>query len=204
MKSLGIILILLVCSCINQDKKNDDNKNSDILNRSNEKDMSSTSDNLTIEENSSPDFSRMRNDYVRNYKNVIVYDTTFFDSSDSIMAKVKYYCSFDSSIVIPAKYIFDGELEKFVTHNFLSENLALFNKDTVFNSQVNKETFKSLLSDELIDYGVLLSPSPIRYDSIEKKIIFHYSVSIPITDIGTSATLMVDSLGTTEIVQYYR
>ena len=97
----------------------------------------------------------------------------------------------DSGLIIPAKYSFDTHKD-FVTHNFKSELILLLDKDTLFKKQITKGTFDKLLYSDLRDYATLLYPDfYIKNDSIE----IHYSISIPVTDVGIGVTIKFDKKG---------
>ena len=86
--------------------------------------------------------------------------------------------------------------------NFSALFLIIKNSETIYSATVNKEKFNPLLTKELRAYGVLLFPSFNGIDEERKELVFHHSVSIPITDVGVSATLMIDFSGKEKIKEY--
>ena len=86
----------------------------------------------------------------------------------------------------------------FVTHNFVSDLIVITNKDTILKKHITKATFKSLLDTTLNKYATLLYPTlDIKNDSIR----IHYSISIPVTDLGIGANLEFDKKGNYVIEQ---
>ena len=97
----------------------------------------------------------------------------------------------DSALTIPAKYDFDTHTD-FVTSNFKSNIILIRTQDTILNMSIDKSIFKKLLYPELDSLGTLLFPNLIlSKDTIE----IHYSITIPITDVGIHAVIKFDKNG---------
>ena len=118
-------------------------------------------------------------------------DTFFIDSGKKFEVIFHYFSTIDSGLTVPAKYNFDTKKD-FVTHNFISDLILLSDKDTLFKKQITKSTFDNLLDTSLKKYTTLLYPNfYIKNDSIE----IHYSISIPVTDVGIGVNIKFDKKG---------
>ena len=93
--------------------------------------------------------------------------------------------SSDSGIVVPASYNFDTH-KYFITHNFISNLTLLADEDTLFHKTISKALFDTSLDKNLRQYATLLYP---EFFMTNDKIILHYSISIPVTDVGIGATI---------------
>lgn len=150
----------------------------------------------------SPTLSEDRREFIETYYEEIQIDTTIYVGGDSLEVFLKYYSLNDSAVIIPAKYIWEDELEVFVTHNFVSQIQVKNNDQIIYSKTISKEDFNDLTTETLRKYGILMYPSFRGYDSNEKEFIFHYSISIPATDVGTSATLHVGLDGNERVTEY--
>src|SRR5438270_14098246 len=65
----------------------------------------------------SPDLKKVRKEYINSYRKTMVIDTSFVNHEETYRIVFKHYCTFDSSIVVPATYNFDTN-GSFTTHNF--------------------------------------------------------------------------------------
>ena len=158
------------------------------------------SENDNSSESYDLDFAKLRSDFISKYAESEELDTLIVDSSgDSISLKYRYYCSFDSALTIPEKFVWEEDKKDFITHNFLTSYQVIVNSDTVLNRTISKEDFVSVLSPELIDYAVFFSHN-FRGFSIEKSALeFGYSITIPVTDIGQGKTLWIKKDGSFEV-----
>jgi hypothetical protein len=131
---------------------------------------------------------QVKKDLVDSYSKPIFIDTTFKGEYRVIF---KHFCTMDSALTIPAKYDFDTHTN-FMTSNFKSNIILIRNRDTILNKSIDKSIFKKLLYPELDSFGTLLFPDLIlSKDTIE----IHYSITIPITDIGIPAVIKFDKKG---------
>ena len=132
-----------------------------------------------------------REDLIASYEKPVFIDTFFVDNGKRLEVLFHYWCTMDSGIIVPAKYNFDINRD-FVTHNFTSDLVVLFDKDTLFEKPITKSTFDTLLESSLKKYATLLYPGfTIKNDSIE----IHYSISIPVTDVGIGVNIKFDKNG---------
>jgi hypothetical protein len=149
-----------------------------------------------------PNYKKLREAFVLSYNDVVKIDTTIAFGAEDINVQLKYYCLFDSAVKIPSKYVWEGGVDQFTTHNFVSDILITKNQDLLYEARIDKDVFANLLSSDLEPYGVLLYPSFRKFDPDKKEFVFHHSISIPITDVGTSATLYVSMDGDARIDKY--
>ncbi len=137
--------------------------------------------------------------YTDSYKNILSVDTTFKDSLQHIIhLKSKFYCLFDNGIIIPAKLNYADTTKTFVTHNFAQDILIIYDKDTIYNDQITKETFLPKLYEGWRSYATILYPY-WSYDNTSSKFKFSYSVIIPLTDLGAGMQIEIDNTGQTAI-----
>ena len=130
------------------------------------------------------------------YNEPILIDTVFKVGPDSLFVHFEHYCLKDSEFIVPpSSYEIAGD---FKTYNFASK-LEVSSHTEV----IRKETFDDLLFERLRNYGVLMMPSIALVSENDKDLIrVHYSITIPGTDVGTSATLYLSRLGERRISQY--
>lgn len=145
-------------------------------------------DKTAVNDESQVDF---RKELIATYLTPVIIDTFFVDNGKKFEAVFHYFCTMDSGLTVPAKYNFDTNKD-FVTHNFISDLILLSDKDTLFKKQITKSTFDNLLDSSLKKYATLLYPNfYIKNDSIE----IHYSISIPVTDVGIGVKVKFDNKG---------
>ncbi|MHA4847654.1 hypothetical protein ACX0G7_26040 [Flavitalea antarctica] len=141
-----------------------------------------------------PDY---RKEFIDEYAKTLSIDTSFSTKKRTYTVLFRHLCSWDSALVVPAKYNYDTGSD-FKTHNFHSELTVLEGVDTAFKKVITKDDFKSLLDPALESYGTLLFPTlRFRNDSIEVK----YSISIPVTDVGIPVIIQFDTEGKSTIKQ---
>jgi hypothetical protein len=135
-----------------------------------------------------------RKEFISLYQKPVLIDTFFINNGRKYEVIFHHFSAMDNGLVVPAKYNFDTNKD-FITHNFASDLTVVADKDTVFKKYITKTTFKSLLDtlDTPLDkYATLLYPTlDIKNDSIQ----IHYSISIPVTDIGIGVDIKFDKRG---------
>jgi hypothetical protein len=137
------------------------------------------------------DQSDWRQELINEYSREILIDTTITATGKTYKVLLRHYCTWDSGIIVPAKYNFDTNKD-FRTHNFQSELTLIENGDTAFKKIITKADFNPLLYTELKSYATLYHPVfEIQNDSIR----VFYSISIPVTDVGIGAAIKLDSKG---------
>lgn len=128
-------------------------------------------------------------EYISRYNSDYNFDSTFNRGSGNFQFKLRHHCLKDSAIVVPGRYVAMYDLDRFITHNFESSLFLLKNKDTILNTKIDKANFLSFVESPVSEYGVLL-PHPNIYLT-ENGIEIRYSLSIPLTDLGTGVAAMV-------------
>ncbi len=135
-----------------------------------------------------------RRDFISLYQKPVFIDTTFVDDDKTYEVIFHHFSKMDKGLVVPAKYNFDTNKD-FVTHNFVSDLPVLLNKDTLFKKHITKSTFHNLLDTldiPLKRYATLLYPNlTIKKGCVE----IHYSISIPVTDVGIGVDIRFDKKG---------
>lgn len=142
-----------------------------------------------------PGIADIRRDYVNNYKS-----EKEFDSHDEgkpgeeIRVRIKYYCLFDNSIAIPGRYVWEDSTKDFTTHNYAADITIISNHDTIVRKTITKKDFTDLPS-YLEDYAVIFEPVFTGYNTSTDRFDFHFSISIPVTDVGESRKLSIERNG---------
>jgi hypothetical protein len=155
------------------------------------KSLDSTNNSVSSDSNEDTDPKEVKRELIESYSKILSIDTTFYIDADKYKIVLMHYCTLDSAIVIPARYDFDTHTD-FITSNFESTIKIIKNQDTIFNKVIEKTLFKKLLFPQLDSFAILLFPNfKLSNDTIE----IHYSISIPITDVGVSATIKIDTSG---------
>jgi hypothetical protein len=135
-----------------------------------------------------------RQEFISLYQNPVLVDTFFLDNGKRYDVLFHHFSTMDNGLVIPARYNFDTNKD-FVTHNFASDLTVLSDKDTVFKKHITKSTFNNFLDTldiPLKKYATLLYPTiSLKNDSIQ----IHYSISIPVTDVGIGIDIKFDKKG---------
>ncbi|MBN8790101.1 MAG: hypothetical protein J0I84_23710 [Terrimonas sp.] len=141
-----------------------------------------------------------RREFISLYQKPIFIDTSFVDNDKKYEIVFHHFSSMDNGLIVPVKYNFDTN-EDFITHNFVSDLIVFTGKDTIFEKHITKAMFKSLLDTldtPLNKYATLLYPTlDINNDSIQ----IHYSISIPVTDVGIGVDIKFDKNGSYVIRQ---
>jgi hypothetical protein len=150
-----------------------------------------------------PTIEEVKAEYLKTYNAIVRIDTSVVIGADTFYIHEKYYCLHDSTLVIPKKYIWGGEKKDFVTHNFVSKILIIKNRDTIINRTFKKSDFNSALHPEEKQYAILFTPDFNGYSKLYDGIVFEYSISIPLTDVGVPAYVLVDKKGNYKILDEY-
>ena len=132
-----------------------------------------------------PDLGKLRQEYILSYTKPIVFESFHYGKhGESLKVYGKYYCLFDSAIVVPGKYNLDDTTKLFRTHNFAEDVAIISNGDTILKRTITKGDFNGRLPEYLRKYAVLFEPKFEGYDSNTDMFDFFFSVSIPLTDVG--------------------
>jgi len=139
-----------------------------------------------------PDLQSIFNDYIGTYKKPCVIDTAFSIGTDRYTFHAEHECLMDSGITVPKDYVYMYKLDSFVTHNFLTHVRLAKNDKSIVEKTIYKKNFDSVLRPDLKRYAVLFCPYFLLKDN---RILLHYSVSIPLTDVGIGAYADMDGKG---------
>ena len=184
--NLKLIIIVFLTSCGQTSEKNES--------------LNTSIDSLRTlqyveEDNEEPDTKELRKEYISNYNKIEKIDTSFTDSEGKqIRVQTKYYCLFDSAIIVPKQYVWEDTTKNFTTHNFSQDIKIIIDNDTIFNKTITKADFADKLYPDLKKYAVLMFPN---FSYVKEKEIFDfgYSLSIPITDVGKGLGLRINKYG---------
>lgn len=132
-----------------------------------------------------------RKEYLESYHQPENWDTSFSDNGRNYRLLFQHFCTWDSSITVPAKYNFDTN-EDFVTHSFASQLHLLSGGDTLFGKRIEKQLFDSLLEPSWIHHAIIHGPV---LDQLRDTITIRYSIGIPVTDLGRSVSIQIDRQG---------
>lgn len=132
-------------------------------------------------------FQDMKSSYIEGYNEEMRIDTILVIENDTISFSLDHYCSYDSTLIVPLKYLNDSN--GFITHSFSSKVEISRNNELLFDTILNKEIFRDVITKELEKYGVLRNPYFRAYEREVGVISIGYSISIPLTDIGAGANL---------------
>ena len=193
-----LTIILIACQC--NESPNGTVSSLDSANlkpKENAKEDSESLSNDTSEVDISTD--DILNDYIQGYQKKTVFDSMYVVNSDTFQVVFRHYCLLDSGITVPLKYVSLYGLNQFVTHNFESRLIIKKNSKEIVDRKFIKKQFDDYLDEPLKKYGVLLYPE-ITVESNHLEI--NYSVSIPLTDIGTRIEMIVGNEGEIEIKKY--
>jgi hypothetical protein len=176
---LVITLVLTSCGRTKQNKNQDSN-----------------SDTSTVMDEVTPDLRKLRQEYILSYNKPMEFESFHRGKGDeNLKVYGKYYCLFDSAIVVPGKYNLDDTTKNFRTHNFAEDVIIISNSDTILKKTITKKDFADKLSQYLKDYAVIFEPKFEGYDSNTDMFDFDFSVSIPLTDIGQPMILSLKRNG---------
>jgi len=151
-----------------------------------------------------PSFDEVKNELLSRYDKVERIDTTIVIDDDSLHIHEKYYCLKDNAVIVPKKYLWGGDKTKdFITHNFVSDITVIKNKDTVINKIFTVKDFNSAIFPEERQYAILFNRSFHGYDKLHNGLVFGYSITIPLTDVGRPAYIAINKNGGYKILDEY-
>lgn len=155
-----------------------------------------TKNTILLDEEVTPDIQQLRQAYILSYNKPVEFES-LSKGKDSEQVKLygKYYCLFDSAIIVPSKYNFDDTTKTFTTHNFAEDIVIIINGDTILEKTITKKDFLNKLPQDLKDHAVMFEPTFEGYDSRNDAFNFTFSISIPLTDIGKPMNLNLNRNG---------
>jgi hypothetical protein len=125
-------------------------------------------------------------DYIKAYKDTVRVDTSLEYNHEKLKISFKHYCTYDSALHLPSKYIGIYGLKEFTTHDFKSILKISSGENLIIDTTITKEMFKDKIFEEEKSYGALLYP---HLSFSDKGVTIDYSISIPLTDVGVGASL---------------
>jgi hypothetical protein len=137
-----------------------------------------------------PTYEDLKAEYILKYKNIEIIDTNFLVGNLEYRLQFEHYCLYDT-LVIPEKYSWSNNPQDFITHNFESKVLLAQGKDTIVSTIIRKDAFEQNLDNSLLKYGVLLYPSYRGFNQAQNAVQIHYSISVPLTDVGKGVELEI-------------
>ena len=139
---------------------------------------------------------RERADYISKYGRVELHDTTVIMSDGGrFRIQTKYFCLFDSAIVVPRQFVWDDSTSSFTTHNFVCKISISTGTQTIFERTVSKIDFVDFMSIERKKYAALVSGGFYQFNRDTKEFEFGFSITIPVTDLGGHYTMFVNQNG---------
>lgn len=151
-----------------------------------------------------PTFGEVKAELVSRYNKIERIDTTVKAGGDTFYIHEKYYCLKDNSVVVPKKYLWGGDKTKdFVTHSFVSAIFVVKNRDTIINKIFRKSDFYPVINTEERKYAVIFSASFLGYRKHYDGIVFGYSITIPLTDVGVPAYIVIGNKGKYKMLDEY-
>ena len=155
------------------------------------------------EGNGTPDIKKLRQEYVQSYNKPLKFESfSKGRGKEKLIIIGKYYCLFDSAIIVPGKYNFDDTTKSFTTHNFAEDVVIISNGDTITKITITKKDFLGSLPQNLKDFAVIFEPKFEGYDSDSDTFDFDFNVSIPLTDIGQLMILSLKRNGNVTVKQF--
>lgn len=149
-------------------------------------------DTLRASDEADIDLKKMREDYIVSYDKPIVFESQHKGKNgEQIKVNGKYYCLFDSSIIVPGKYNLDDTTKTFRTHNFAEYITIIIDGDTAIRKTITKQIFENTLPTYLKDYAVLHGPQFEGYNSEMGTFDFNFSISVPLSDVGEARKLTI-------------
>lgn len=177
-----LLTVLVSASCYNSKVTESDQTNNTPMSDS----------SVTLEQ--ADFYYQIKREYEDSYDDTIRIDTFFYDESQRYDVSLTYYCLSDT-LIVPYKYNWSGDSVDWKTHNFESRLTMINNDDTLVNRVIRKEDFAGLLFDELRDFGVMMYPTFLNADTVKHVARWHYSISIPLTDVGKGVIVEVNTVG---------
>ena len=132
------------------------------------------------------------NGYIASYTQPCVIDSAFQLGVAHYRLQVKDSCLMDSAITVPKGYVDMYKLDSFVTHNFISKVRLEKEGKMILERVITKKDFNPLLFEAQRRYAAMMCPNmDLKGDTI----LVGYSISIPLTDVGTLEYMVIDRGG---------
>jgi len=146
------------------------------------------------------DLKEVRNQIAKGYLNPILFTTKVQISPDTTFhIWARYHCLLDSTLTIPGKFMIDDTTKPFKTYQFAEEIIvATDDFKTILAKDIKRADFVNHLPEPLNEYGVLREPTFEGFDKQSGVFNFHFSVSIPATDLGVLVLMKLNRNGKAE------
>ena len=131
-------------------------------------------------------------EYIASYTQPCVIDSSFRLGSSRFTIHLEDTCLMDNAIIVPKKYVNMYKLDSFVTHTFRSRVRLEKDGRSILDRVIVRQDFDPLLFEALQHYANIRCPDiRLRRDSI----FVEYSISIPLTDVGSLEYAVIDTTG---------
>lgn len=144
-----------------------------------------------------PHYEEVKRDFEKFYTDTLRLDSTYLVGREMVRLHFSHYCN-SETITIPSRYNWGREKTEYTAHVFVSEIAIVRAGTVVYHRVITKKRFEPILDESLNAFGVLLYPD-VSFDGAGRVFSFHYSISIPLTDVGTPVVLEVDLNGREKI-----
>jgi hypothetical protein len=198
------ILILLLCAFLFSCSSGGHRSAADTA-KSARDSMVSTNKTFTVtQDDPGPSPADILKSCLQNYRVITTIDTVLRIDSGALTVHLRHYCAYDNGIILPEKYAKLFGLKTFATQNFVTDVLISKNAEPVYTGRITKADFLPLLDDELKKYGSLLFIDRRLFVSRSGKgVVINYSLSIPLTDVGRTATIAIEPNGSKQVFLSY-
>jgi|GEM_PF-1335252 len=203
--AIAFLFSLVLMGCKGNREQNSYSTNTKLHKDSNLKKQAASIANKTNQiEDSEPSFGEVKNELVSRYDKIERIDTTLVVAGDSLKVHEQYYCLKDNTVIVPKKYVWGGDTTKdFITYSFVSHIVIIKNKDTIINKVFRKSDFNNVVNPEERKYAIIFSANFNGYNKKYNSIIFSYSITIPLTDVGVSALIAINKNGEYKMLGEY-
>lgn len=182
------LLILVLVSCNSTSNQTTAGvKNVDTVNESSQKQKE--------EGEAEPELNTILSDYKEMAGKTFIEDTVLTINNDTFRISLSHYPLPDSLVIVPKKYVGIYKLDSFATPGFKTSVTIVKDGKTILQREISKNDFQEFLDPPLKKYAVLLCP---YVSSTNGHIELHYSISVPLTDVGIGAGAIVDKEGDVE------
>jgi len=159
------------------------------------------------EENPDPDESpeQIMQETLDNYKKVTIVDTNLITTDkDTLHVHLKHYCTYDGAIKLPAGYLDMFDIKTFTTHNFVTDVVLSKHGEITYSGKITRDDFMPLLGQYRKDLMTLLFiDEKVKLSRSGKGVVISYSITIPLTDVGTGGEISIEADGKKRVFLAY-
>lgn len=131
-------------------------------------------------------------DFEKSTKDTFAVDSVIYRGKDSVRVLYKHYADHHNLIVIPDRFTEMYGLHKYTAPEFIASLKMIRNGIVIIDTSYGKKMFIDYVPQEWREFSILMHP---HLYIEEKEVRINYSISIPLTDLGRSASLTVDYNG---------